>query len=278
VSTRRPPSADADLQGGKTEAPGGNEGVRGSRSQSPAAAAGWGSGKAARARAVRRHADPRRTAFFGVLVLAVLAGAAWALLGSSLLVVRHVEVIGNRLVTAAQVRQAAKIKPGTPLATLDTAAVARRVEQLAPVLSAAVSRSWLDTIVITVRERTPVLAVAVAGGYELVDPYGVVVRSAARKPAGMPLLSPVPAVLRGNAAIRAAAIVLRHLPAEVRTRLRWVSAASASAVTLHLAGRVTVLWGGTGQAAQKTAELGLLLRTHARYYDISDPTTAVTQG
>lgn len=232
-----------------------------------------------RSRPGRRHADPWRTAFFGILVLAVLAGAAWALLGSSLLVVRHVEVVGDRLVTAAQVRQAAKIKPGTPLATVNTAAVASRVEQLAPVLSAAVSRSWPDTIVITVRERTPVLAVAEAGGgYQLIDPYGVVVRSAAHRPAGMPLLSPAPAVLPGSPAIRAAAIVLRQLPPEVRARLRWVSAASASAVTLHLAGRVTVLWGGAGRAAQKSAELTLLLRTHARYYDISDPDTAVTRG
>ncbi len=170
-----------------------------------------------------RHLTPWRPVFFGAVVLAILAGTGWALLGSSLLVVRHVAVTGNRLVTAAQVRQEAGIKPGTPLATVNGGAVAARVERLAPVLSAAVSRSWPDGIVIT-------------------------------------------------------AMVLRQLPAEVRTRLRWVSAASASAVTLHLAGRVTVLWGGLGRAAQKSAELTLLLRTHARYYDISDPGTAVTQG
>jgi hypothetical protein len=41
---------------------------------------------------------------------------------------------------------------------------------------------------------------------------------------------------------------------------------------------VTVLWGGVGRAAQKSGELILLLRTHARYYDVSDPGTAVTQG
>jgi cell division protein FtsQ len=227
----------------------------------------------------RRRANPWRTALIGVLVLAVLAGAGWALLGSSLLVVRHVEVVGDRLVTAAQVREAAKIKPGTPLASVNTHAAAARVEQLAPVLSAEVSRSWPDTIVITVRERTPVLAVAEAGGgYQLVDPYGVAVRSAAHKPAGMPLLSPAPAVLRGNPAIRAVAAVIRQLPPTVRARLRWVSAPSASAVTLHLAGRVTVLWGGANRALQKAAELTLLLRTHARYYDISDPYTAVTRG
>jgi cell division protein FtsQ len=230
-------------------------------------------------KSARRHLDPWRTVFFGAVTLAILAGAGWALLGSSLLIVRRVEVTGNRLVTVAQVRQAAEIKPGTPLATVNGGAVAARVERLAPVLSAAVSRSWPDAIVITIRERTPVLAVAATGaGYQLIDPYGVVVRSATRKPAGMPLLSPAPAVLRGSAAIRAAATVMRQLPPKVRGRLRWVSAASAGSVTLHLAGRVTVLWGGVGQAAQKSAELTLLLRTHARHYDISDPGTAVTQG
>ena len=244
-----------------------------------AAAVGSDGGYMARAQPGRRHATGWRTAFFGALVLAVLAGVAWALLGSSLLVVRHVAVTGNRLVTAAQVLEAAKIKPGTPLATVNTAAVAAQVERLAPVLSAAVSRSWPDAIVITVRERTPVLAVAITGGgYQLIDPYGVVVRAAVRRPAGMPLLSPAPAELRGSPAIRAAAMVLRQLPPRVRTRLRWVSAASASSVTLHLAGRVTVLWGGAGRAGQKSAELTLLLRTHARYYDISDPGTAVTHG
>jgi hypothetical protein len=38
-----------------------------------------------------------------------------------------------------------------------------------------------------------------------------------------------------------------------------------------------VLWGGAGHAAQKWAELELLFKTHARAYDISDPTTAVAQ-
>jgi cell division protein FtsQ len=253
VSTRQPPAGQAVVQRNRATSAGGRPG--------------------------QPRAGRWRIAIIGVLVLAALAGACWVLLGSSLLVVRHVEVVGNRLVTAAQVRQAAKIKPGTPLATVNTAAAAASVEQLAPVLSAAVSRSWPDTIVITVRERTPVLAVASAGGgYQLIDRYGVVVQSAARKPAGMPLLSPAPAVLRGSPAIWAAAIVVRQLPPGVRAALSWVSAPSATAVTLHLAGRVTVLWGGTGRAAQKAAELVILLRTHAHYYDISDPHTAVTRG
>jgi cell division protein FtsQ len=228
--------------------------------------------------ASRVQAGPGRTVFFGLLALAILAGGAWALLGSSLLVVRHVEVTGNRLVTAAQVRQAARIAAGAPLATVNTVTAARRVEQLAPVLSATVRRSWPDAIVIAVRERTPVLAVAAPGGYQLIDSHGVTVRQATRKPASMPLLSSPPAVLRGSRAVNAAAVVFRQLPRGLRRRIASVSAASASSVTLHLTGGITVLWGGAGDPAQKVAELGMLLRRHARFYDISDPNTAVTAG
>ena len=257
MSTRQLHAAHPDSDGGNDQFP---------ASPSSPGAAGRG------------RAGPARTVFFGLLVLAILAGAAWALLGSSLLVVRHVEVSGNRLVTAAQVRQAARIRTGAPLATVNTAAAARRVEQLAPVLSATVHRSWPDAVVITVRERTPVLAVAAAGGYQLIDSHGVTVRQAARKPASMPLLSSPPPVLRGSPAVNAAAAVLRQLPRALRKRIRSVSAASASSVTLHLTGRVTVLWGSARDPAQKLAELGMLLHRHARYYDISDPSTAVTEG
>lgn len=257
MSTRQLHVADPDSDGGNDHFPASRDGSR---------AAG------------RVHAGPGRTVFFGLLVLAILAGAAWALLGSSLLVVRHVEVTGNRLVTAAQVRQAARIRMGAPLASVNTAAAARGVEQLAPVLSATVRRSWPDAIVIIVRERTPVLAVATAGGYQLIDSHGITVRQVTRKPASMPLLSAPPAVLRGSPAVNAAAVVLRQLPPGLRNRLASVSAASASSVTLHLAGGITVLWGGAGDRAEKLAELGMVLRRHARYYDISDPNTAVTAG
>jgi cell division protein FtsQ len=237
-----------------------------------------GGAAAVPARPARRRADPWRAAFLGVLILAILAGVAWALLGSSLLVVRHVVVTGNRLVSVAQVRSAARIPAGQPLARVNTAAAARRVEQIAPVLSASVSRSWPDTIVVTVHERTPQLAVAAASGYDLVDSHGVTVLWMARKPAGMPLLTSPPAVLRGSPDVRAAALVLGQLPGALRQRVLSVSAASATTVTLKLGRGVTVLWGSPGQAAQKSEELDLLLRTHARFYDVSDPSTAVTQG
>jgi cell division protein FtsQ len=226
----------------------------------------------------RRGRDPWRAAFFGVLILAILGGGAWALLGSSLLVVRHQEVTGNRLVAAAEVVAAAGIRDGTPLASVNTAAAARRVDQISQILSATVSRSWPDTIVISVRERTPVLAVASDGGFALIDRTGVGVRWSRHRPAALPLFDPPPGQLRGSPAVAAAAAVLRLLPARLRARLAAIAAPSAQRVTLQLRGGITVLWGTASQSKTKAQEVIALLRTGARYYDVSDPTTAVTQG
>jgi cell division protein FtsQ len=224
---------------------------------------------------------PWRAAFFALMAVAIVAGAIWALLGSSLLVVRSVEVTGIHLVPRAEVLQAADIKPGTPLARINTAAVARRVERITQVQTARVSRHWPDAVVITIQERTPALAVASGGTYALIDKFGVVVRRAARRPAGMVLLASSPsalASLRGSPAVMATVTVLQQLPESIRALVRAVSGRSAAAVTLDLRGGITVLWGGTDRPEPKAAELAILMRTRAAYYDLSDPGSAVTGG
>jgi cell division protein FtsQ len=213
-----------------------------------------------------------------VLAAVILLGAGWALLGSSVLVVRHVQVAGDHRVTGAQVRAAAGIRPGTPLARLDGAGIAARVERLAWVQSARVSRSWPDGVTITVQERVPALAVADGAQFEVVDIGGVVLWTSAARPARLPLLRSAPAQLRGSAVVRAAVMVMDDLPAAVRGRVGAVTATAADAITLHLRGGATVRWGGTGRAAAKARELQALLRTHASYYDVSSPEVAVTSG
>jgi len=217
-----------------------------------------------------------RRAFAAALALTILAVAGWALLGPTVLVIRHVRVTGaTAQLPAATVREAADIALGTPLARLNTAAAARRVERLPAVLSARVSRSFPDTVVIGVRPRIAAVAVPTGAGYALVDSHGVTVSSAAAVPAGMPVLTSPSSVLRGSPAVRAAALVVEELPRSLRAEVRSVSASGGS-VTLQLNGGITVLWGGPGQGAQKAAELDVLLGTHASYYDVSDPATAVT--
>jgi cell division protein FtsQ len=223
-----------------------------------------------------------KAAFFGLAVLAIVAGAAWALLGSKFLVVRSVEVTGSPAVSRAEVIADAGIRLGTPLIRINPAVVARRVERITLVQSAQVRRAWPDKIVISVLARKAVFVVASGHGYQEIDKFGVALRQVARRPRGMPVLdtpgAALPGSLRGNAGVLAAAAVLHELPARLAHSVRTVDAASAASVTLRLRGRVTVVWGGPGQPAVKARELAILMRGHARYYDVSDPQTAVTGG
>ncbi len=267
--------------GGGIEAGGGREVASGTRPRDPEHGPADGlqpSGGQERGPAAGRPGGPWKAAFFTLTAVAIVAGAVWALLGSSLLVVRSVTVTGIHLVPRAQVLRAAGIQPGTPLVRINTTLVARRVEQITQVQSAQVTRHWPDAVVIAVRERTPALAVASGGGYALIDKFGVAVSRVARRPPGMVVLAPAPAVLRGSPAIRAAVTVLQQLPALFRLLVRAVAAPSPTAVTLDLRGGVTVLWGGTDRPAAKAAELAILMRTRATSYDLSDPGTAVTGG
>jgi cell division protein FtsQ len=227
-----------------------------------------------------RGARPWRATFFALAALAILVGTVWALLGSSLLVVRSVKVTGIGSLPRAEVIKAAGVAPGTPLIRINTTAVARRVERIAQVQSAQVSRDWPDSLVIAVRQRTPVLAVASGHGFALIDPFGVVVRSVAQRPAGMTLLVGPPslAALRGSPAVHAVVTVLRQLPPSLRGLVRAVAAPSANAVTLDLRHGVTVLWGGPDRPAAKAAELTILMRTKSSFFNLSDPGTAVTGG
>jgi cell division protein FtsQ len=159
--------------------------------------------------------------------------------------------------------------------------VARRVEQITQIQSAQVSRDWPDSVVIAVRERTPALVAASGGGFALIDRFGVVTGHVETRPPGLTLLASAPAdlaSLRGSAAIQAAVTVLRQLPPSIRPLVRAVAAPSADAVTLDLKRGITVLWGGTDRPAAKAAELKILMRTKASFYNVANPDTAVTGG
>jgi cell division protein FtsQ len=236
-------------------------------------------------RSPARGRSPWRTAFFGLAVVGLVAGIAWALLGSKLLVVRSVVITGTHLVPASQVRAAAAIGTGVPMIRVDTGAAASRVEAITQVQSAQVSKSWPDRIVITVRERTPVLAVmgpasgSGAGQFALIDAAGVVVRSVPVKPAGMPAYgtSAALAALRGSPSVAAAVTVLHEVPAWIARAAVTVTASSPQNVTLGLSNGVTIVWGSTARASAKTAEIYALMPTGAHYYDVSASGTAVTR-
>ncbi len=120
----------------------------------------------------------------------------------------------------------------------------------------------------------------VPNGYALVDRFGVSIRDVTARPACLPLLSIVSngTVLRGDPAVRAAAIVLTELPPRVARQVRDVTATSPSAVSVTLADRSVVVWGSTAQAKEKAKELTVLMHRHARSYDVSVRREVLTGG
>jgi cell division protein FtsQ len=228
-----------------------------------------------------RRARPRRWLAV-LLLLAALGlggGVTWTLLGSGLFAVRSVVVTGTRLVPDSEVVAVAGIRPGTPLLRVNTARIAARILTIRQVLAVRVATSWPDRVVITVRERTSALVVALPdGGFDLIDANGVVVQPAATRPPGLPLYTTTAAAssLRDDPDVTAAAAVIASLPAGLRSSVTSVAAPSPDQVTLRLSNGVTVVWGGAEDAAAKARELAILMQTRARYYDVSSSATAVT--
>jgi cell division protein FtsQ len=233
-----------------------------------------------------------RTRFLALAGVAVVAGAAWLLLGNRVFVVRSVTVTGTRLVSTEQVIAAADVPLGTPLSRVDAGAVTRRVETIRQVSSATVTLDWPDHVAIAVTERVPVMAVRMANGsYDLVDPSGVIVLSKMAKPAGLPLFTtPLSgAALRADPGVAAASAVLAELaPALARTVSSLSVAplpggsgggafAESQQVTLSIKGGKTIVWGDPSNAAAKNRELEILLRNGVSYVNVSAPGTVVTR-
>ena len=232
----------------------------------------------------RRPRTRWRAAFFALAGLAIVVGVSWALLGDRVFVVRSVTVTGTHLLAPGQVIEAADVPLGTPLLRVDAGTVTRRVEALQQVASASVSEDWPDHLVIVVTERVPAMAVRMAGGgYDLVDPSGVLVRYTKTRPAALPVfVTSLPgSALRGDPAVTAAAGVLAELEPWLARQVAQVRAAPVTAgpeqVTLNLRDGKTVRWGSTDNAAQKNRELSILLSGKVHEIDVSAPGAVVTK-
>ena len=91
-----------------------------------------------------------------LLFLALVVGTFWAVFFSSWLAVQGVEVAGASTLSATEVRSAAGVTEGEPLARVDLDQIRARVEALATVKSADVTREWPDHVLVSIEERVSV--------------------------------------------------------------------------------------------------------------------------
>jgi cell division protein FtsQ len=190
----------------------------------------------------------------------------WLLLFSPFLAVESVQVTGTGRLTVAQVQAAVGVRAGTPLARVDTAAVAARVRALPPVASVTISRGWPHVLRVVIVERVALVAVRRDGAYQLLDATGADIASTSTIPRGVVLLE-APA---GDAR-RAALDVVRALPAALSAQLASVRAPTPEQVTLLLKDHRQVLWGGNADNGVKVSALLALLKMPGTVFDVSAP-------
>jgi cell division protein FtsQ len=226
---------------------------------------------------IRRRRRQALTPWLVLLAVVGLAGAAgWTVFRTSVFGVREVVVTGTDVVTPTQVRAAAKVVLGTPLATVDVGGIRGRVSALAPVRTATVRRQWPSTLVINVVERVAVAAVPAGERFRLIDDQGVVFRTVRSRPDGLPrvkLDKPGPDDPTTQAALR----VLGALTPTLRERLTTLVGESPTRLRLELTGDKTVIWGDAEESDKKATVATALLDRTGTVIDVSAP-EVVTVG
>lgn len=222
----------------------------------------------ARRQWARRWLAWRALLVAGLLVAAVVA-VLWLLFFSSVFAVSRVDVSGNSVLSAGQVRRVAAVPMGEPLAGVDLGAVAARVRALTAVQGVQVTRSWPHAIRIDVHERVPVAVVRRGGVLRGLSEDGVLFRRYASRPAGLPLVR-AGTHTRADALAEAAKVV-RALPTGLSAQVAHLDVRTIDGISLRLRDGRRVLWGSADRSADKAKVVAVLLEHKARFYDVSVP-------
>jgi cell division protein FtsQ len=211
-----------------------------------------------------------------LLLMGLMVGAVWLFYFSDVLAVKDVEVHGTRTLASDEVRDVAAVPSGEPLARVDLDAIRARIEALAVVREAEVTRSWPDRVRIDLDERVAIAVVEIGGRTRGMDAEGVVFRDYPKPPPGMPQVRT--STDTRSDALREAALVVEALPAEISRRVDHVEVATIDQISLVLRGAKTVVWGSAEDSDAKAEVLAGLLQQPARTYDVSVPGQPTTSG
>lgn len=211
-----------------------------------------------------------RRRWFVLGTVALLAALVVVALFTPVLGVHTVRVEGTHALSAAKVRAAARIEPGTPILRVDTEAAGKRVSGLSRVASVSVSTSLPFTVTIDVTERSPVAIFEATDGIRLVDRTGHAYATVKKAPDGLPRIN-LPKVAAGDPATEAVVGVLTALPGKLRDRVTSITASREGDVRFALAGGKKVRWGSTEQSKRKAAVLRVLLSREGTVYNVTSP-------
>lgn len=239
----------------------------------------------AEVRRFTRRSRHRRAAWITAAgIVLVLGVSILVAVFSPLMALQTIEVKGTNRVDETALRQALSDQVGTPLARLDFDAIKQDIAGFPLIESYVTEEAPPHTLVVTVTERTPVVAVKSGSSFDLVDPAGIVVQSSPKRPATMPLAD-IARVRLGSSSFRTMTEVVLSLPSTVRSQVTRVAGSTADDVTLTLKDGSTVVWGSPDDSDTKAALLAALVKDHAARnpgvvveYDVSAPDNGVIRA
>ena len=215
---------------------------------------------AARRSEVVRAKTKRRFRRFAMFVAVVLFGlAGFGLTRTSVLDVDHIRVQGADPGQESAVRTASGVTLGAPLVEITPASVAAKVENLAWVQTAKVTRVWPGSVQIVVTPRVPVAVAGTGADAVTIDRSGQVI-GAITGPRVLPSLELAPPRVGQtvSAPWRSALVVVADLPAPLRAEVTSARVGS-NGIELILRGGIEVRFGDGSRLRAKSVALQALL-------------------
>lgn len=221
------------------------------------------------------RARRRRLAIVGAAILGLAAFVAAGVF-TPLMAVRDIQLEGAVTVNSEELTTALKRFEGVPLALVSDADIHRVLEPFPLIQRYAIERVPPHTLIVRVEERTAVVALERDGGFDLLDPAGVLLNRVPERPVGVPVGSPE-LTDTSSKAFLAAASVVRDLPADLREQLVAVRASNGQDVSFVLASGTEVVWGEPTGTQQKAIVLRSMLAAigNPAMIDVSAPEAPV---
>ena len=226
--------------------------------------------------APRPSAAPSRRRRRSRILIPVAAGCAalgWLGWASPLTLVKHVVVQSAPGVPEESVRLASGISVTDHVPGVSESHVRAAIMGSLPAVSDVdIKRSLPDTIRISLTIREPLGVISDGKQLRVIDSAGVAFDTIG-KAGNLPVIKS-----RTKVGSEHARRVLLSLPADLRSRVRRISASTRDDVTLVLTGGAVVRWGNLADADLKARVLDSLIIIGADRYDVSAPFQPTTQG
>jgi cell division protein FtsQ len=204
-----------------------------------------------------------------IVIAVIVAGGIWVVYYSPALVTKRVNVVGTRNLTPIQVSLTAQVPVGVPLARQDLDAITARLTAVPSIETATASRSWPNTITLTIVERRPVLAVLQPNGYVVVDKYGVAYQT---QPTLPPKVVLADVDTQNKPLLSAVAVVATALPEKLNGKVRLITARSPDSIALILGSGRLITWGSSADSELKAKVVTALLKRKPKSaIDVSSP-------